>query len=136
MTTSRRTPQSVAPFAVSSLTAVEGAVLVNATGADNTAALPAGASPDPLTIAILGLSLQSVVSTQTGADVVTSGIFPGVAAGSITRGQLLTVGNSSGGVIVAAPSAGSNVAVIGYAMESASSGERVAIDIRIGSLQG
>jgi len=121
---------------VSSLTAVEGAVLVNATGADNTAALPAGASPDPLTIAILGLSLQSVVSTQTGADVVTSGIFPGVAAGSITRGQLLTVGNSSGGVIVAAPSAGSNVATIGYAMESASSGERVAIDIRIGSLQG
>ena len=47
MTTSRRTPQSVAPFAVSSLTAVEGAVLVNATGADNTAALPAGANPDP-----------------------------------------------------------------------------------------
>jgi hypothetical protein len=136
MTTSRRTPQSVAPFAVSSLTAVEGAVLVNATGADNTAALPAGASPDPLTIAILGLAHQAVVSTQTGADVVTSGIFPGVAAGSITRGQLLTVGNSSGGVIVAAPSAGSNVATIGYAMESASSGERVAIDIRIGSLQG
>jgi hypothetical protein len=136
MTTSRRTPQSVAPFAVSSLTAVEGAVLVNATGADNTAALPAGASPDPLTIAILGLSHQAVVSTQTGADVVTSGIFPGVAAGSITRGQLLTVGNSSGGVIVAAPSAGSNVATIGYAMESASTGERVAIDIRIGSFQG
>jgi len=121
---------------VSSLTAVEGAVLVNAVGADHTAALPAGASPDPLTIAILGLSHQAVVSTQTGADVVTSGIFPGVAAGSITRGQLLTVGNSSGGVIVAAPGAGSNVAVIGYAMESASSGERVAIDIRIGSLQG
>jgi len=136
MTTSRRTPQSVAPFAVSSLTAVEGAVLVNAVGADNTAALPAGASPDPLTIAILGLSHQAVVSTQTGADVVTSGIFPGVAAGSITRGQLLTVGNSSGGVIVAAPGAGLNVATIGYAMESASSGERVAIDIRIGSLQG
>jgi len=136
MTTSRRTPQSVAPFAVSSLTAVEGAVLVNATGADNTAALPAGASPDPLTIAILGLSHQAVVSTQTGADVVTSGIFPGVAAGSITRGQLLTVGNSSGGVIVAAPAPGANVGTIGYAMESASSGERVAIDIRIGSLQG
>ena len=136
MTTSRRTPQSVAPFAVSSLTAVEGAVLVNATGADNTAALPAGASPDPLTIAILGLSLQAVVSTQAGADVVTSGIFPGVAAGSITRGQLLTVGNSSGGVIVAAPAPGANVGTIGYAMESASSGERVAIDIRIGSLQG
>ena len=136
MTTSRRTPATVAPVAVSSLTAVEGAVLVNATGADNAAALPAGASPDPTSIAILGLSLQAVVSTQTGADVVTSGIFPGVAAGSITRGQLLTVGNSSGGVIVAAPSAGNNVATIGYAMESASSGERVSIDIRIGSLQG
>ena len=121
MTTSRRTPATVAPFAVSSLTAVEGAVLVNATGADNSAALPAGASPDPTSIAILGLSLQAVVPAQTGADVVTSGIFPGVAAGSI---------------IVAAPGAGLNVATIGYAMESASSGERVAIDIRIGSLQG
>ena len=44
--------------------------------------------------------------------------------------------HTSGGVKPAAPAAGTNVGVIGYAMESASTGERVAIDIRIGSFQG
>ena len=135
MTTSRRNIQLVAPFAVSSLTAVEGAVLVQGS-ADNSAALPAGADPNPVSVALLGLSLFAVTSTQTGADVVTAGIFPGVAAASISRGQALTVANTSGGVKVAAPAAGANVAIIGYAMEDASSGERVAIDIRIGALQG
>lgn len=135
MTTSRRNIQLVAPFAVSSLTAVEGAVLVQGS-ADNSAALPAGADPNPASVALLGLSLFSVASTQTSADVVTAGIFPGVAAASISRGQLLTVANSSGGVKPAAPGAGTNVATIGYAMENANSGERVAIDIHIGNLQG
>jgi len=135
VTTSRRNIQLVAPFAVSSLTAVEGAVLVQGS-ADNSAALPAGADPNPVSVALLGLSLFAVTSTQTGADVVTAGIFPGVAAASISRGQALTVANTSGGVKAAAPAAGANVAIIGYAMEDASSGERVAIDIRIGALQG
>ena len=135
MTTSRRSIQLTAPFAVSSLTAVEGAVLVQGS-ADNSAALPAGADPDPKTVALLGLSLFAVTSTQTGADVVTAGIFPGVAAASITKGQLLTVANTAGGVKPAAPGAGTNVATIGYAMEDANSGERVAIDIHVGNLQG
>lgn len=135
MTTSRRNVQLVTPFAVSSLTAVAGAVLVQGS-ADNSAALPAAADPDPKTVALLGLSFYAVTSTQTSADVVTAGIYPGVAAASISRGQLLTVANTSGGVKPAAPGAGTNVATIGYAMEDASSGERVAIDIHIGNLQG
>lgn len=136
MSTSRRNIQLVTPFAVSSLTASEGAVLVLSSSADNTAALPAGADPDPVSVAILGLSLFAITSTQTSADVVTAGIFPGIAAASITRGQALTVANVSGGVKPAAPGAGTNVAIIGFAQEDASSGERVAIDIRIGALQG
>ena len=136
MSTSRRNIQLVTPFAVSSLTASEGAVLVLSSSADNTAALPAGADPDPVSVAILGLSLFAITSTQTSADVVTAGIFPGIAAASITRGQLLTIANTSGGVKPAAPGAGTNVGVIGYAMEDASSGERVAINIAIGELQG
>lgn len=135
MTTSRRNIQLTTPFTVSSLTASEGAVLVLGS-TDNSAALPAGADPDPKTVALLGLSLFAVTSTQTGADVVTAGIFPGIAAASISRGQLLTVANVSGGVKPANPGAGTNVAVIGYAMEDASSGERVAINIAIGELQG
>lgn len=135
MTTSRRNIQLVTPFSVSSLTAVEGAVLVQG-ASDNSAALPAGADPDPKTVALLGLSLFAVTSTQTGADVVTAGIYPGVAAASISRGQLLTVANTAGGVKPANPAGGTNVATIGYAMEDASSGERVAIDIHIGNLQG
>ncbi|NBW38458.1 MAG: hypothetical protein EBR30_26245 [Cytophagia bacterium] len=117
------------------MTAVEGAVLVQG-ASDNSAALPAGADPDPKTVALLGLSLFAVTSTQTGADVVTAGIYPGVAAASISRGQLLTVANTAGGVKPANPAGGTNVATIGYAMEDASSGERVAIDIHIGNLQG
>lgn len=135
MSTSRRNIQLVAPFTVSSLTASEGAVLVLGS-TDNSAALPAGADPDPKIVSILGLSLFDVTSTQTGADVVTAGIFPGIAAASISRGQALTVANASGGVKPANPGAGANVAIIGYAQEDASSGERVAIDIRIGALQG
>lgn len=135
MTTSRRNVQLVTPFAVSSLTASAGAVLVQG-ATDNSAALPAGADPDPTSVALLGLSFYAVTSTQTAADVVTAGIYPGIAAAGITRGQLLTVANASGGVKPAAPGAGTNVATIGYAMENANSGERVAIDIHIGNLQG
>ena len=135
MTTSRRNIQLVTPFAVSSLTAAAGAVLVQG-ASDNSAALPAGADPDPKTVALLGLSFYAVTSTQTAADVVTAGIYPGVAAASISRGQLLTVANTAGGVKPANPAGGTNVATIGYAMEDASSGERVAIDIHIGNLQG
>ena len=136
MTTSRRIPQLVAPFKVVSLAAAEGAVLTLLSSADNTVALPVGADPNPISVEIVGLALQAIVSTQTGADVVTAGVYPGIAAASITRGQLLTIADTSGGVKPAAPSAGTNVGVIGYAMESASTGERVAIDIRIGSFQG
>ncbi len=135
MTTSRRNIQLVTPFAVSSLTAAAGAVLVQG-ASDNSAALPAGADPDPKTVALLGLSFYAVTSSQTAADVVTAGIYPGVAAASISRGQLLTVANTAGGVKPANPAGGTNVATIGYAMEDASSGERVAIDIHIGNLQG
>ena len=135
MTTSRRNVQLVTPFAVSSLTAVAGAVLVQG-ATDNSAALPAGADPNPASVALLGLSFYAVTSSQTSADVVTAGIYPGVAAASISRGQLLTVANTAGGVKPAAPAGGTNVATIGYAMEDAASGERVAIDIHIGNLQG
>lgn len=136
MSTSRRNIQLVTPYAVSSLTASEGAVLVLSSSADNTAVLPAGADPNPASVSILGLALFAVTSTQTSADVVSAGIFPGIAAASITRGQLLTIANVSGGVKPAAPGAGTNVGVVGYAMEDASSGERVAINIAIGALQG
>lgn len=136
MSTSRRNIQLVTPYAVSSLTASEGAVLVLSSSADNAAVLPAGANPNPVSVSLLGLSLFSVVSTQTSADVVSAGIFPGIAAASITRGQALTVANASGHVQPAAPAAGVNVAIIGYAAEDASSGERVAINLAIGALQG
>ena len=52
------------------------------------------------------------------------------------RGQPLTVADTSGGVKPAAPGAGTNVAIVGFALESASSGERVAILIKPGALQG
>lgn len=134
MSTANRKPDFIVPFTCESAPVSEGAVLVVGS-ADNAVALPAGADPDPASVNLIGLAKDALTAAGT-LDVVTSGIFPGIAAASITRGQPLTVADTSGGVKPAAPSAGNNVACIGTALQSASSGERVAILVRPFALQG
>lgn len=69
-------------------------------------------------------------------DVALSGTAEAEAGAAITRGVLLSV-DSSGRVITAAASAGSNVRVIGIAMASASAaGEIIPVSINPGSFQG
>lgn len=129
-----RNPDFIVSLNCESTTVAEGAVLVVG-AADFNVKLPAAADPDPASINLVGLAKNAITAAGT-IDIVTSGIFPGVAAASITRGQPLTVADTSGGVKPAAPGAGTNVAIIGFALESASSGERVAILIKPGALQG
>lgn len=69
-------------------------------------------------------------------DVIMDGIAEAEAGAAITRGALLS-SDSSGRVITAAASAGSNVGVIGRALASAAgAGEIIPISVSIGSFQG
>lgn len=69
-------------------------------------------------------------------DVVLMGIVEAVAGAAITRGALLSA-DSSGRVITAAASAGSNVRVIGVALVSAgAAGDIINISVEPGSFQG
>ncbi len=95
-------------------------------------------STDPVA-GILGIAkvdgAQTVASGAT-VDIVTSGVYPGIAMASITQGQALTVGDTSGGLKPAAPAGGANAMVVGIAQNDASSGERVAVQIHIYLMQG
>lgn len=69
-------------------------------------------------------------------DVIQSGIAEAEAGNSITRGALL-IADSSGRVITAAASAGSNVRTIGVALANAGgAGEIIPVDVQPGSFQG
>lgn len=134
MSTTRRVPGLVIPYTCESATVLEGAVLVGG-AADFACKLPAAADPDPVSVSILGLA-KDALSAAGVVDVVTSGIYPGIAGAAITKNQLLTVDDTSGRVKPAAPAPGANVGVIGWAQEDANDGERVAIFIAPGSFQG
>lgn len=95
-------------------------------------------STDPVA-GILGIAkvdgAQTVASGAT-VDIVTSGVYPGIAMATITQGQAVTVGDTAGGLKPAAPVGGANAMVVGIAQNDASSGERVAVQIHIYLMQG
>jgi hypothetical protein len=122
-----RNPREIMAFA-SSLTAAsspEGSAVVLDT-ADDQVKLPGGASP---TTPMLGLLYEKPAADNATAQVVTDGIWPGIAGASITRNDELTSNGTDGTVKTAAPTAGTNCWIIGIALESASSGERVAMKL-------
>ena len=65
-----------------------------------------------------------------------NGVYPLIAAGTITRGDFVTSGGTDGSVITETAAAGTNVAVIGQALESAVTGDRVAVAINPFMKQG
>lgn len=95
-------------------------------------------STDPVA-GIIGIAkvdgAQSIASGAT-VDIVTSGVYPGIAMATITQGQAVTVGDTAGGLKPAAPSAGVNAMVVGIAQNDAASGERVAVQINVYLMQG
>lgn len=133
MSTSMRLPGQIRP-ATAEATIADGVVCIVGT-ADYSAAV---CQTDPVA-GIIGIAkVDGGGSVASGAtvDIVTSGIYPGIAMASITQGQAVTVGDTSGGLKPAAPGGGANAMIVGIAQEDASSGERVAVDIHIYLMQG
>lgn len=119
-----RNPGHTLPLTCDSANVLEGAVLVQG-AANDTCALPSAANTRAQ---ILGLAYVSGSTSANGAmSVVTNGVWPGIAGGSITRGDLLVVAGTTGTVQSASLSTPPDASIVGVAMESASSGERVAI---------
>lgn len=122
---SKKAPgQGIQTF-IAEATITDGSVVVQG-AADDKCKLPTGAAAD---LAVLGLAKVegggSVASGQ-GLDVVTNGVYTAKASGAVARGDRLCVANASGDVKKAGlgvPAA----AVVGYALETAASGERVAV---------
>ena len=65
-------------------------------------------------------------TVTTPVDVVISGVYPVIAGGSISRKNLITSGGTDGTAIAESASAGTNVGVLGQAIEDGVSGDRVA----------
>jgi len=133
MATSMRNPCFIRP-AIAEATIADGIVCILGT-ADYSAAV-CGADPTAGIIGIAKVDGGGSVASGETVDIVTSGIYPGVAMASITQGQAVTVGDASGGLKPAAPGAGVNAMIVGIAQEDASSGERVAVQIGIYLMQG
>lgn len=68
-------------------------------------------------------------------DIYKDGVYPVEFGGTVTRGQPVTA-DASGKAVVAAPSAGSNVRIIGFAEVSAVSGDVADVWIAPGIMQG
>lgn len=131
MATARRNPDFIVTIQNETTTVPEGSVMTVGT-ANNTVKL-AGATPG-IAAPCIGLAFNA--ATAAGPlDIVTSGIFPAIAGGTITRGDPLT-SDAAGAVVTAAPAGGTNIAIIGYAMASAVAADRVAVMICPALLQG
>lgn len=131
---SNRFPGQLVP--VESESILTDGMIVRVGSADNTVRLPGGASP---TTSLLGCMMRpdgSACAVGDTIDLVLNGVYPLIAAGTITRGDFVTSGGTDGSVITETASAGVNVAVIGQALESAVTGDRVAVAINPFMKQG
>jgi len=134
VSTSRRLVRNSTPFYCSSTTVAEGAVLVQSTATDEYVTLPAGA--DITGPGVIGLAMSALTAAGMVDVAIVGDIFPAIANGSITRGDKLAIASSSGDVKTAAIGAGTNTFIVGTALESASTGERVACLINPYLMQG
>lgn len=133
MATSMRLPGLIRQ-AIAEATIADGVACI--VGTADYSATVAGADPVAGVIGIAKVDGNGSIASGGTVDIVTNGIYPGIAMASITQGQAVTIGDSAGGLKPAAPSAGANVMVLGTAQEDASSGERVAVQINIYLMQG
>lgn len=133
MATSFRNPGQIMQ-ATAEATIADGVACIVGT-ADNSAIV---CSTDPVA-GVLGIAKVDgggSIASGSVVDIVTSGVYPGVAMATITQGQTVTVGNTAGGLKPAAPGSGVNAMILGVATEDASSGERVSVNINVSIMQG
>lgn len=121
---SSRFPGQMIPMVTESIVSDGMVVIVGA--ADNACALPGGASP---TVSLLGVIYRpdgSSAAAGDTVDVIISGVYPVIAAGSITANNLITSGGTDGTAIAESAGSGVLVGVLGPALEDGASGDRVA----------
>lgn len=127
MGTSMRNPKGILAFSsVMAVSTPEGSVVQFSTTDDYTVILPSGAAP---TTPLVGLLYQTAHATVANSpvEIVTEGVFPGIAGATITSGDPLTSNGTDGTVKPAAAGAGTNEAIIGFALEDALATERVSM---------
>ena len=106
-------------------------LIVKIGSADQTVVKAAAATDKPI-----GVSVQSITAASgSRADVVVGGVYEIKAGGTISRGDRIT-SDASGKAVAAAPAAGTNNGIIGFALEAAVSGDLVAVLISPQTYQG
>jgi hypothetical protein len=85
----------------------------------------------------LAIGVADLGCTASGdrLDIIHAGIVPVEFGGTVTRGQAVTA-DGTGKAVAAAPSAGTNNRIIGFAMASAVSGDVALVLIAPGLMQG
>lgn len=129
-----RNPQNILQFEAES--AVRDGDLVVQGAADYKVAFPGGASPTSMLLGVVMRPDGSVAASGDKVNVVTAGVYPVRAGGTITRGDLITSNGTDGTAKTEAAGAGVNVGVIGQALASGVSGDKVSVLIRPHMKQG
>ncbi|HFE31886.1 MAG TPA: DUF2190 domain-containing protein [Gammaproteobacteria bacterium] len=94
-----------------------------------------GAAPTDALLGVIDLPSDVAAASDERVDVVTHGLAPVEYGGAVTRGDPLT-SDGQGRAVTAAPAAGSNNRIIGFAAVSGVLGDVGLVDISKGSLQG
>lgn len=84
---------------------------------------------------LIGVSTSIASLINDRCDVIMAGIAEVEYGGTVTRGALLTT-DATGRAVVAAPAAGTNSRIIGFAMESGVVGDIGSVFLSPGSVQG
>jgi hypothetical protein len=121
---SLRFPGQMIPMVTESI--VSDGMIVVVGAADNACALPGGASPTSSLLGVIYRPDGSSAAVGDTVDVVISGVYPVVSGGTITANDLITSNGTDGTAKTETASAGTNVAVLGPALEDGASGDRVA----------
>jgi hypothetical protein len=121
---SLRFPGQMIPMVTESIVSDGMIVIVGA--ADNACALPGGASPTTSLLGVIYRPDGSSAAVGDTVDVIISGVYPVIAGGTVTANDLITSNGTDGTAKTETASAGTNVAVLGPALEDGASGDRVA----------
>ncbi|MGA0569640.1 phage cement protein [Variovorax sp. VNK109] len=101
-------------------------------GAADDAVIPAAAATDSL-LGVASRDFDTAIGER--IDIMTQGVASVKLAGTVTRGGPVT-SNAAGLGVAAAPAAGSNVRVIGVAMQSGVAGDVIDVLISQSVMQG
>lgn len=127
MAVALRFPTEVVPAITES--AVQDGDIVIVGSAPGKVAFPGGASPTTMLFGVVMKPDGNPANIGDQVDVVVGGIYPVRAAGVIAAKNLVTSGGANGTGIAEAAGAGTNVGVIGQALDAAVANDKVPCQI-------